>query len=124
MYSKIAWIKEIVIDRKYCDMSKLQWSRVIGVIDVTLVDIVQWETYLCWPCECITLSNHVIRFQDFGLCELYYVGPHIEYKYLFIIHTYIGLKWNLGWSLLPVLPVFIRIIVHPGNIKRKHCSTQ
>lgn len=43
MYSKIAWIKEIVIDRKYCDMSKLQWSRVIGVIDVTLVDIVQWE---------------------------------------------------------------------------------
>ena len=30
VYSKIAWIKEIVIDRKYCDMSKLQWTRVIG----------------------------------------------------------------------------------------------
>lgn len=112
MYSKIAWIKEIVIDRKYCDMSKLQWSRVIGVIDVTLVDIVQWETYLCWPCECITLSNHVIRFQDFGLCELYYVGPHIEYKYLFIIHTY-RLKIEFGVEFTP----------GTTGIHKSHCSS-
>ena len=101
-------------------MSKLQWTRVIGVIGVYPVDILQRETYICQPCECITLFNHVIQFQDLGVCQAYFVGPHIKHEHLFIIHTYRLTLENLG-GVLPVL--FIRIFGHPGNIKREHCSS-
>ena len=67
---KIHYLPVIIVTKK----KPRNW---IGTI--SSLECAHWiKTLKSYPCKgssCITLFNHVDRFHDLGICQLYYVGP-------------------------------------------------
>jgi hypothetical protein len=65
--------------------------------------------------------NHVGRFHDHVICQLYYVKPPNKVR-ICVCYSYIqAYTWKFRGV---ILPTFTRIVVHPDIIHMKNCSSQ
>ena len=53
----------------------------------------------------ITFFYHVGWFHDFGICQLYYVGPSNKLETPYILFIRFSCTWKIGWS--HTLPTFV-----------------